>query len=90
MDKESEEFQIWYEGHKNKCFGNYDGTSGSMEVVIAKDIWSRSLEFGFRYKYMVGDGDSRSYNAIWDIYGCCADSDHYERLDQAQLEIPPK
>ena len=63
MVKDSEEFQQWFDNHRNYCSKNYDGTSGNMEIQIAKDLWARSLDFGLRYKYMVCDGDSRAYNS---------------------------
>ena len=63
MVKDSEEFQQWFDTHRNYCSKNYDGTSGNMEIQIAKDVWARSLDFGLRYKYMVCGGDSRAYNS---------------------------
>ncbi|ROT72372.1 hypothetical protein C7M84_009245 [Penaeus vannamei] len=49
--------------------GNYIGSSGGMEVQIAKILWGRSRDLGFEYKVMVADGDASTYNAIKDTYG---------------------
>jgi len=38
--------------------GNYIGSSGGMEVQIAKILWGRSRDLGFEYKVMVADGDA--------------------------------
>ena len=76
------EFQEWYESHKNNCSKNYDGSSGNMEVEIAKELWQRSKDFKMRYKYMVSDGDSKAYAAVWDTYGCCDTCEKYENMDR--------
>lgn len=81
-EKGSPEHDIWYENHKKKgnCSKNFNGSGGSMEVDIAKELLGRSLSFNMRYKFMVCDGDSRAYSVVWDIYGCCETCDRYERL----------
>ncbi|XP_048583267.1 uncharacterized protein LOC5520998 isoform X1 [Nematostella vectensis] len=79
-DRASEEYHNWYKGHKETCSETFEGSSGNMEVEIAKDLWARSTDFGLRYKYMVCDGDSRAYNAVWDTYGSCDKCKLYENI----------
>ena len=35
-----------------------------MEVEAAKRLWSRSLALGLMYAELVGDGDSKAYQAV--------------------------
>ena len=55
----SEEFSDWHANHD--CDINYKGSSGGMEVEGAVQLWSRSLENGFRYMSYISDGDSKGY-----------------------------
>lgn len=64
-----EEFDAWQEQHA--CDGNYGGSSPSMELEAAKRILGRSQDYNLRYMYMICDGDSKSYSAIWNFYGVC-------------------
>ena len=77
-----EEFQIWYTSHKSKCTENHTGSSGAMEKKIAEVLWSRSLSYNMHYKSMVCDGDSKSYQSVWDKYGCCAECEKWENMDK--------
>lgn len=65
------EFSIWYEGHPDNCQRNYSGSSGGMEVDIAKKLWSRSSQLGFRYTEIISDGDSKAFMTLQDmkVYG---------------------
>ena len=78
----SEEFRTWYATHSSNCTENHTGSSGAMEKDIARRLWSNSLAFNLRYKYMVCDGDSKAYNNVWDVYGCCEDCNKWERMDR--------
>ena len=62
-----QDFELWFEGHN--CVGNFGGSSPSMEMECAKRLWARSQDSSLRYKYMISDGDSKSYSAIWNYYG---------------------
>ena len=84
--KDSDEYQKWYEEHNNNCSKNFDGSSGNMEVEIARDLWGRSKDFNICYKYMVCDGDSKAYSAVWDVYGCCDILNKYENMDHQSAE----
>ena len=84
--KDSDEYQKWYEEHKKSCSKNFDGSSGNMEVEIARDLWGRSKDFNICYKYMVCDGDSKAYSAVWDVYGCCDTCNKYENMNRQSAE----
>ena len=60
-------FDNWKQKHK--CRMNHSGSAGAMEITGAKEIFSRSIEkHGLRYHQYLGDGDSKSYPAVKDIY----------------------
>ena len=42
-----------------------------MERVGVKKMYQRSKASKLFYKYMVADGDNKSYLDVWDIYGVC-------------------
>lgn len=78
----SDEFQTWYASHRSTCTENHTGSSGAMEKDIARRIWNNSLSYNLRYKHMVCDGDSKAYNTVWDVYGCCDDCSKWETMDK--------
>ena len=43
-------------------------------------MFTQSVEYGLRYKWMVGDGDSKCYLDVWDVYGPCSDCVQYGHL----------
>ena len=57
-----------------------------METACAETIWRKSLEYKMQYKYMVSDGDSKAYNAVWDVYGVCDDCSRYEKMNKNSEE----
>ena len=62
-----EEYEDWKATHK--CPGDYRGSAPNMEAVGAKRIFSRSVEKnGLRYTDFYGDGDSKSFPAVENIY----------------------
>ena len=67
LDKET--FDEWFAG--NECDGSYKDSSPSMKMECAKRLWGRSIDYNLRYKFMITDGDSKSYSAVWNIYGAC-------------------
>ena len=81
-----EEFERWFEGHKDDCSQTHSGSSGSMECSIAIKIWERSCDQKLRYKFMVCDGDSKAYHSIWDTYGCCRDCHKWENVKKQSKE----
>lgn len=58
--------KLRFEGkHSDKCIANYSGTSGGMEVEGVRQIFNRSEDnYGIRYKYYLGDGDSKGFHVI--------------------------
>ncbi|XP_028966736.1 uncharacterized protein LOC100901629 [Galendromus occidentalis] len=51
--------------HDEKCYANFQGVSGAMELDGAKEIYRRSVQLhGIRYVKYLGDGDSKAYNAV--------------------------
>lgn len=62
---DTEEYNEWYEEHKNTCTANHAGSSGKMEVDSVVEMFKRSLEkLGVIYKNYIGDGDSKTYSGI--------------------------
>lgn len=58
----------WYENHKDMCDINFSGSSPAMETEGWKRVWSRSIEkCGFRYKFVISDGDSKAYATVKDL-----------------------
>ena len=48
---------------------NHKGSAGAMEIIGTKRIFKRSVEkHGLRYVKFLGDGDSKSFPAVEDIY----------------------
>lgn len=63
--KDTEEFEEWYETHKETCSANHIGSAGKMEVDAVIEMFRRSWEnLGVRFLYYVGDGDSKTYSGI--------------------------
>ncbi|XP_041472696.1 uncharacterized protein LOC121421961 [Lytechinus variegatus] len=80
-DREGDEYREWWEGHEEECLANHEGSSGMMEVEAAARMWGRSIDkHNLRYKYMVSDGDSKSFNKVREIYGTC-ENKLVEKLD---------
>ena len=38
------------------------------------------------YKWMISDGDSKSYSSIWNIYGACDTCNRFEQLEPTSKE----
>ena len=81
-----EVFKTWYATHKPYCTENHTGSSGSMEREIAKKIWARTESYHMRFKYMICDGDSKAYQSVWNMYGCCDVCEKYENIDRKNSE----
>ena len=61
------EYDIWKAHHK--CSYNYKGSANGMEVKGAKRIFGRSIaKHKLRYTKLYGDGDSKSHDAVVNIY----------------------
>ena len=73
------DFEQWAENHS--CLGSFGGSSASMKIESAKRLWGRSQDYSMRYKFMISDGDSKSYSAIWNYYGACDICNQYQSLE---------
>ena len=58
------EFANWETGHVNDCSVTTAGSSGSIEVQGAVDMWRRSEERQLRYLTFIGDGDCKAHKAV--------------------------
>lgn len=66
---ENASYQEWKANHTS-CQANHEGNSGSMETVGLYRIFERSqAQRGLKYLQHYGDGDSKSYAAVKDMYG---------------------
>ena len=62
-----ESYQLWKTTHK--CNVNHIGSAPGMEVTGTKLMFQRSIEkYQLRYTRFYGDGDSKSFSAVENIY----------------------
>lgn len=60
-----EEYNEWYESHKESCSANHSGSSGKMEVDSVIEMFKCSIgKYGVVYKNYIGDGGSKTYSGI--------------------------
>ena len=65
-----EALNAWKENHKGDCKLNHNGSAPAMEAAGAKIIFERSsVERAARYTEYYGDGDSKAYSKVRNIYG---------------------
>ena len=70
MEDDQGAFSAWQESHKLNCRLNYSGSAPSMEPAGAKRIFERAIEKrGVRYMSFSGDGDSKAYKEVENVYG---------------------
>lgn len=63
------EYDLWKEAHEEHCSANHQGSAGKMEVDAISAMFSRSVELlGIKYKYYIGDGDTKTFKAIQDLH----------------------
>lgn len=63
----TDEYMDWLENHVDECQANHEGSSGKMEVDAILDMFKRSEDkYGVKYKYYIGDGDSKTFKTILD------------------------
>lgn len=61
-------YEEWYAEHEEDCTKNHEGSAGKMEVDAVKEMFLRSEEkFGVKYGNYIGDGDSKTFQAIINI-----------------------
>ena len=63
------ESRLWKAEHAPKCKSNYSGSAPAMEPEGAKRIFNRSvINHNLQYDEFYGDGDSKSFSAVENIY----------------------
>ena len=81
-EKDQQKFEGWKKEHEEsgECQKNFYGSSPAMEAAAATIIWERSIKkHRLQYVDMVCDGDSKSFNTVWDIYSLCNKCKEYEK-----------
>ena len=79
-------YQTWKLSHK--CNLNYTGSSPAMETAGATKIFSGSKEkHNLFYTSFYGDGDSKAYPAVKDIYGPTKPVKKYECIGHYQKRV---
>ena len=73
-----DDFEEWLQSHT--CDANFEGPSSEMERQAVRDMFIRSKALGMRYQYLVGDGDSKAFHDVWDIYGVCDECEKYSDI----------
>lgn len=69
LRQDSASYQEWKANHTS-CQANHEGSAGSMETVGLYRIFERSkAKRDLKYLQYYGDGDSKSYAAVKDMYG---------------------
>ncbi|GBM60324.1 hypothetical protein AVEN_108111-1 [Araneus ventricosus] len=78
--KNTPEFRIWHDSHKNDCQKNFNGSSNSMEMNAAAILWKRSVkEAKMRYMTLLSDGDGKIHQHLNEIQVYGKKCDHHER-----------
>lgn len=68
-DEETAENRLWKTENAPKCKANYSGSAPAMEPEGAKRIFNRSVStHNLHYNEFYGDGDSKSFSAVQNIY----------------------
>ena len=68
LDKNGEEYQRWKADHI-ACKANFKGSAPAMEPEGVDRIFKQSVELhNLRYTEYYGDGDSKSFNKVKDVY----------------------
>ena len=63
------QYETFLARHENSCLANNKGSAEAMEIVGTEQIFRRTMEKrGSRYVKFLGDGDSKSFPAVEDIY----------------------
>ena len=75
------EFVEWLYNNPHDCENTIDVPSSEMERASVKKMYQWSIQHNLIYKYLVSDGDCKSYNEVWDTYDLCAHCKlHKEKL----------
>jgi hypothetical protein len=64
-DQNNQDYLEWFAHHEPTCPLNHQGSAQSMEAAGAVILFQRSERLhNLRYKYFIGDGDSKSYAKV--------------------------
>lgn len=86
IKNDPESYNLWRESHI--CSINYEGSAPSMEPAGALRIFKRSIENrGLRYIHYYGDGDSKSYSTVKDVYGPEHEVEKFECIGHVQKRV---
>ena len=69
----TQEYEDWKQSHV--CTINFCGSAGAMEPIGTLTLFQRSLDHRIRYKYLISDGDSKTFSLLRneDVYGAEGD-----------------
>lgn len=62
-----QDYNTWYENHRNVCEVNFSGPSGGMEKHAAVELWSNTTRNNMMYRTFLSDGDSSAYKAVCEL-----------------------
>ena len=75
------EFVEWLYDNPHDCENRIDVPSSEIERASMKKMYQRSIQHNPIHKYLVSDGDCKSYNDVWDTYDLCTHCKlHKEKL----------
>ena len=79
-DQTTDEYRMWKDQHV--CTANFTGSAGAMEPYGTLALFQRSLDYNLRYKFLISDGDSKTFALLSNeqVYGTDPD-DQVEKLD---------
>lgn len=63
----ADQYQEWYQAHKDACAKNTSSSAPAMEAEAVTKLWSRSeAKNNLRYVTYIGDGDSKGHKRVSD------------------------
>ena len=79
-DQTTTEYHTWKQQHD--CSINFTSSAGAMEPYGSLALFQRSLDYNIRYKYLISDGDSKTFALLSreQVYGTDAEN-QVEKLD---------
>ena len=81
-----QQFDSWKASHR--CNLNYKGSSPGMEKLGAQKIFQRSVQkHNLYYTSFYGDGDSKAFSAIKDVYGPSKPAKKFECVGHYQKRV---
>ena len=68
LGEDTSEFTEWFDGHKDKRECNHEGSSPTMEMEAATELFSRSEEYlHLQYTQVISDGDSKTIGHLYKV-----------------------